>query len=83
MDLYEMELEEAKKRLQANGGNPDDFLFAMEIMPPDPDGGGMFTVRYAVTVTCKSNGKSLEAIGGIGLDWVGYFEEALNEGHLA
>ena len=55
----------------------------MEMMPPDPDGGGMFTVRYVVTATCKSNGKNLEAIGGIGLDWVGYFEEALKESHFS
>jgi hypothetical protein len=78
-----MELEDAKKRIQANGRNPDDFAFEMEMMPPDPDGGGMFTVRYEIEITDKTTSKSLGTIGGIGLDWVGHFEEALKDGHFA
>jgi hypothetical protein len=82
MELFEMELEDARKRVQASGRNPDDFEFKVEFLPPDPDGGGMFTVRYEVTAVSKNTGKNLEAIGGIGLDWVGYFDEALREGHF-
>jgi hypothetical protein len=78
--MYEDELEQAKRRLAANGRNVDDFSFEMSYMEPDPDGGGMFTVQYEVRILNKPTDKGLLAIGGIGSDWVGYFEEALNEG---
>jgi hypothetical protein len=78
--MYEDELEQAKQRLAANGRNADDFTFAMSYMEPDPDGGGMFTVQYEVRILCKPTDKGLLAIGGIGSDWVGYFEDALKEG---
>lgn len=82
MELFEIELKDANERLAANGRNPDDFSFDVSFLPPDPDGGGMFTVRYEVTMTNKKTAKSLEAIGGIGLNWIGYFEDALKAGHF-
>lgn len=33
-----------------------------------------------VDVTHKPSGKTLEAIGGTGLEWLGLFEEELREG---
>jgi hypothetical protein len=78
--MSEDELELAKQRLVANGRNPDDFSFDMSFMEPDPDGGGMFTVQYEIRILDKKTDKGLLAIGGIGSDWVGYFEEALKEG---
>lgn len=82
MEIYEMELEKAIQRLEANGRDKDDFSFEMSYLPPDPDGGGMFTVQYQIVITDKKTSNSLLAIGGIGSDWVGYFEEALKEGHF-
>lgn len=82
MELHEMEIEDAKKRLAASGRGPDDFSFDLSFLPPDPDGGGMFTVRYEVTITNTKSGKTLSPIGGIGLDWVGEFEDALKAGKL-
>ena len=82
MEMYEMELEQAIKRLEANGRDKDDFSFEMSYLPPDPDGGGMFTVQYEIRILNKKTDKGLLAIGGIGSDWVGYFEEALTEGHF-
>ncbi len=83
MELYEMELAEAKKRLAAAGRDAGDFDFAMTLQPPDPDGGGMWTVRYDVLVTDKTTGKSIKPIGGIGLRWVDAFEAALEAGRFA
>ena len=80
MDLYESELPDAKARLTALGRNPDDFAFTMEFLPPDPDGGGMFTVHYEVTVENTANGKGARFIGGIGMHWVDYFEDAVKAG---
>ena len=80
MGMYEDELEQAKQRLVANGRDPDDFSFEMSYMEPDPDGGGMFTVQYEIRILAKQTDKGLLAIGGIGSDWVGYFEEAVNDG---
>jgi hypothetical protein len=82
MELYQIELEDAQQRLKAIGRSADDFSFEMSYLPPDPDGGGMFTVRYEVVIFSKKSMKSLSAIGGIGLSWVGYFMEALEEGHF-
>jgi hypothetical protein len=80
---YETELADAKKRLAAAGRNPDDFSFEMTIQPPDPDGGGMWTVRYDVQITDKTTGKSYTPTGGIGLRWVDAFEDALKSGRFA
>ena len=82
MELYEIELKKAAERLRANGRDEDDFTFEMEYLPPDPDGGAMYTVRYAIEITNRKTSKSMTAVGGIGLDWVGYFEEALEGGHF-
>jgi hypothetical protein len=82
MELYEIELKKAVDRLRAMGRDEDDFAFAMSYLPPDPDGGAMYTVRYAIEITEKKTAKSLTAVGGIGLDWVGFFEEAIEDGHF-
>jgi len=82
MENHEIEIEDAKKRLHAHGKDPEAFTFELSFLPPDPDGGGMFTLRYVIVVTDKASGKSLETIGGIGLDWVGYFEEELTNGYF-
>lgn len=78
--LHEQEIEEARQKLASSGRSADDFAFDVEFMEPDPDGGGMYTVRYEITVTNNSNGKSRGYIGGIGVHWVDAFEEALSEG---
>jgi hypothetical protein len=82
MELYDRELEEAAKRIAAAGREPDDFAFNRSFLPPDPDGGGMFTVRYEVEIANRKTDKALTAVGGIGLDWVGDFEEALAAGYF-
>ncbi len=82
MELHEQEQRKAKEILRSLGKNPDSYNFDVSFMPPDPDGGGMFTVRYTVVATNRDNDKSMEMIGGIGLDWVAVFEEALQEGHF-
>jgi hypothetical protein len=82
MELYDMEREKAIELLRASGRDPDDFSFEIQYLPPDPDGGGMFTVRYEVTVTERKTGKAMGSIGGIGLDWVGDLADALKEGQF-
>jgi len=82
MELYQMELEKARQHINAAGKSNDDFQFKMDYQEPDPDGGGMFTVRYDIVITYTKTGKTLKAIGGIGLDWVGYFDDALQSGHF-
>jgi hypothetical protein len=78
--LHEQEIEEAKERIVAAHRVASDFAFNVSFMEPDPDGGGMFTVRYEITVTNSATDKSAGYIGGIGLDWVSAFEEDLGEG---
>lgn len=78
--LHEREIDEARERLAQSGRDPAVFTFDLAFMEPDPDGGGMFTVRYEVTVTHSANGKSAGYIGGIGLDWVSAFIEELGGG---
>ncbi len=82
MDLYETELPDAKARVAATGRNPEDFSFGMEFLPPDPDGGGMFTVQYEVRVENAKSGKHASFIGGIGMRWVDFFEEAVKAGRF-
>ena len=82
MELHEQEQEQAKELLVSLKKDPDSYRFDVSFLPPDPDGGGMFTVRYTVVATNANNGNSLEMIGGIGLDWVAVFEEALHDGHF-
>lgn len=78
--LHEQEIEAAKDKVSASGRDPAAFDFAVAFMEPDPDGGGMFTVRNEVTVTNGASGRSEGYIGGIGLDWVSAFEEDLGGG---
>jgi hypothetical protein len=80
MELYEIELKKAVERLRANGRNEDDFIFEMSYLPPDPEGGVMYTMRYEIEITNRNTSKSLTFVGGIGLDWVSFFEEALEGG---
>jgi hypothetical protein len=82
MELYEMECEKALRVLAAHGREPDDFTIERSFLPPDPDGGGMFTVQYEVIVTNQRTDKAIGAIGGIGFDWVAVFADALDEGLL-
>ena len=83
MELYEMELADAKSRLARLGLDPAQFTFEMEFLPPDPDGGGMFTVHYQILVTNTSSGKTKMLIGGIGMGWVDRFEHLVKDGHFA
>ncbi len=78
--LHEKEIDQAREFLAESGRKPDDYSFDVNFMEPDPDGGGMFTVRYEVTVTGPKDGASGQYIGGIGLDWVAAFAEELGEG---
>lgn len=78
--LHEKEIDQARESIAASGRDPDAFIFDVSFMEPDPDGGGMFTVRYEVTVANSATGKSVGYIGGIGLDWVAAFTEELGEG---
>ena len=80
MDLYETELKDAQARLAALGRDSEAFSFGMEFLPPDPDGAGMFTVQYEVTVENMASGKGARFIGGIGMHWVDYFEDEVKAG---
>ena len=80
--LHEIELEEARKLLAANGRDPADFDFQLQFQAPDPDGGGMFTVYYDIAVTNAKNGRTAGFVGGIGMGWVAAFEEALKGGEF-
>jgi hypothetical protein len=82
VELYEAELLEAARRLTASGRDQHEFSFQRSFLPPDPDGAGMFTVQYEVTVLRMTTSKSLKAVGGIGLRWVDHFEGALNDGYF-
>lgn len=82
MELHEMELEDAARRLAAHGRDRNDFAFEISFLPPDPDSAGMYTVRYEVKITGKASAKSLVAVGGIGLRWVDDFERALKDGYF-
>ena len=82
MEIYDIELPDAQTRIAAVGQNPNDYTFEREFLPPDPDGGGMFTVMYVVRVTNARTGKTMEFIGGIGMGWVDRFEEALGQGRF-
>ena len=82
MDLFDMELEKAERLIEAAGHDRNDFAFRQTHLPPDLDDAVMFTARYAVTITHAPSGSSLEAVGGIGLDWVWHFERALADGYF-
>ena len=82
MAMYDDELAKAQQLLTASGREPADFSFEMEYMEPDPDGGGMFTVQYLVTILNTRTEKGLRSIGGIGSDWVGHFRKELDAGYF-
>jgi hypothetical protein len=82
MEYHETELEDARGRLAAQGRNPDDYTFDLKFLPPDPDGGGMFTVQYEITATNTATGKALTGIGGIGMGWPDSFEQAVKDGEF-
>ena len=81
-ELYRRELETAQQHIRDAGLDADDFTFNMSYQEPDPDGGGMFTVRYDVVVTRRSTGKAFSSVGGIGLRWVDAFDHQLKAGHF-
>lgn len=82
MEQYQIELADALERIAAFGRNREDFSFEMAYLPPDPDGGGMFTVQYEVRISNRNTSKNLRTIGGIGWNWVDRFEKALRDGHF-
>ncbi|HKT76529.1 MAG TPA: hypothetical protein VJQ78_07335 [Sphingobium sp.] len=82
MELYERELIEAKQKIEEAGKSPDDFRFDMSYQEPEPDGGGMFTVRYDVVTTYLPTGKHCTITGGIGLKWVLELADALEAGYF-
>jgi hypothetical protein len=81
-ELYDDELVKAHEGLITRGRTPGDYGIEMEFMEPDPDGGGMFTVQYLVTIVNAKTGKGLRSIGGIGNDWVGHFLAEVDEGYF-
>lgn len=82
MELFDMELERAGKLIDGAGHDRGDFSFKQTHLPPDPEDTVMFTARYEVLVTNAKSGKTLKAVGGIGLDWVSPFGRALEEGYF-
>ncbi len=82
MEQYQAELAAALRRLAGLGRDPADFDFAMAFIPPEPDGAGMFTVEYEVTITRTGTSRSLTETGGIGWKWVDRFEAAVNAGYF-
>ena len=80
MTLVDSEIARASQYLARQGKSPEDFVFSVNHLPPDPEAGAMFTERYVVTVTQTGSGKAEEFLGGIGLDWLSSLEEALAEG---
>ena len=82
MELFEIEIGNAAKRVKDSGRAPESFEFSVKHLQPDPDGGGMFTARYEVTCTNIKTGKSLVLLGGIGLAWVDDFAEDLAQGYF-
>ena len=82
MAMYDDELAKAQQLVTASGRDLADFSFEMEYMEPDPDGGGMFTVQYLVTILNTKSETGLRSMGGIGSDWVGHFKAELDEGYF-
>jgi hypothetical protein len=82
VQLFEVEIEDAKKRLAESGRARDSFTFDVTHLPPDPDAVAMFTARYEIEITNTKTGKSMGVTGGIGLSWVDDFADALAQGHF-
>jgi hypothetical protein len=81
VEMFDAERDKAKAGLASRGLDPDAFTFERTYLPPESDDGAMFTVRYEVRIVHA--GKAMTAVGGIGLDWVGDFEDALDEGRFS
>jgi hypothetical protein len=80
MQLFEMEIEQARKHLADTGRDPAAFEFKVVHLPPDPDAAGMFTARYEITARHVTTGKTGDYLGGIGLGWVDEFRDDLANG---
>jgi hypothetical protein len=82
VQLFEMEIEDARKEIAKIGRNATDFDFKVVHLPPDDDGdgAGMFTARYEIDAIHVPTGKAAEFVGGIGLTWVDAFVEAMLSG---
>ncbi len=82
MEPEATELPAARAKIAASGRDPADFAFEHEYLPPDPDGGGMFTVYYEVRVANTRTGKKAKLIGGIGTGWLEQLDELVDEGYF-
>lgn len=82
MEPEKTELPAARAKIAESGRNPADFTFEHEYLPPDPDGGGMFTIYYEIRVANGKTGKKAKLIGGIGTGWLDQFEELVTEGYF-
>ncbi|RYY37011.1 MAG: hypothetical protein EOP59_14130 [Sphingomonadales bacterium] len=80
MEMFDREAAQAGAIAAACGGAPDRFAFACTMLPPDPDGAGMFTQYYEVAVRDTVSGKSQHYTGGIGCRWVDDFRTSLEDG---
>ncbi len=78
--MMDHELRKFAGLLQALDLRDDDFTVAHTFLPPEDAADGMFPLRYEVSVTKAATAKTKVYIGGIGLDWVGEFEEDLKSG---
>jgi hypothetical protein len=82
MELFSRELDEVRGHLADAGLDPESFVFERTFLPPESEDGAMFTVRYEVTVSRKQGEPALTLVGGIGLDWVREFMDALRQGYF-
>jgi hypothetical protein len=82
VESSDRELREALELLRASGRNAEGFSFDLSQLPPDPDGGGMYTVQYEVKITNNRTSKFMTVIGGIGSRWLDEFGRALEDGYF-
>jgi hypothetical protein len=80
MQLFEIEIEDARRQLATAGRDVAAYEFKVVHLPPDPDAAGMFTARYEISASHAATGKACEYIGGIGLDWLDDFRDDLANG---
>jgi|GEM_PF-6198356 len=81
--MFERELRQFAGLLQQLGRREDEFTTTQTFLPPEDAADGMFPLRYEVSVTAPATGKTAVYVGGIGLDWVGEFEEDLRGGRFS
>ena len=72
--LLDSEISDAKGIVAARGLNPSDFDFQAR-RRDQPTGTHLHLVRYIITVSRE--GRSVEYLGGHGLEWLGRFEADL------